>query len=547
MAPADNKDLDDGAGKAASGGSNGQGLLNRPISELTNEEFAAVKIEIRRSLELQEACGGAEAAAANEKFQRIIAEIEDLKENEFELRLKEIAKRHGVSAGLLRKWWRQLHQSLNETRPGGGKKVELPLEDPWPQPVGTAEILCTILEKLREHVVLDSGGVLAVALYTMLTYTVSDLQLCPMLLLKSAVKRSGKTTLLGLLLRMSFRALSVSSISSAALYRVVDSLQPTLLLDEVDATLTQKTDTAEALRGLLNAGNDRTSSRVLRCVGEDREVVSFEAFGAKVLAGIGHIPDTMEDRSIVVELRRKLENEKIRRFSVLDDQGEFKEIRRKLLRWAGDHGRAVGKARPLIPSGLNDRASDNWAALLAIADMAGGEWPLRARASALELSGAGRDEEQDVRFELLKDIRAVFGAEGTDCKAIATSVLIDRLCELEESPWSTFYRGERINPRGLGRMLKAFGIVSANLKIGRDGETGKDTVAKGYKRESFSDAWMRYLPPLKGPNGEEVADNCRYRYPTATDGKVQNIGFLQRIRKDEGSGSGVADKMGGGP
>lgn len=119
MAPADNKDLDDGAGKAASGGSNGQGLLNRPISELTNEEFAAVKIEIRRSLELQEACGGAEAAAANEKFQRIIAEIEDLKENEFELRLKEIAKRHGVSAGLLRKWWRQLHQSLNETRPGG--------------------------------------------------------------------------------------------------------------------------------------------------------------------------------------------------------------------------------------------------------------------------------------------------------------------------------------------------------------------------------------------------------------------------------------------
>ena len=254
MAPTDSTSPEGEAGRVPFGGGNGHGLLDRPVAELTTEELAAAKQEIRLNLELQEACGGAEAAAASEKFRRIIAEIEDLPENQFEIRSKDIAKRHGVSASLLRKWWRQLHQALVETRPGGGKRVELPLEDPWPQPVGTAEILATILGKLREHVVLDSGGAVAVALYTMLTYTVSELQLCPMLLLKSAVKRSGKTTLLGLLLRMTFRALSVASISAAALYRVVDSLQPTLLLDEVDATLTQKTDTAEALRGLLNAG-----------------------------------------------------------------------------------------------------------------------------------------------------------------------------------------------------------------------------------------------------------------------------------------------------
>ena len=527
------------SGRMPAGGGNGQGLLERPISGLTDEELAAVKEELKRSLEFQDKGGTAEAAAASEKFRRIIAEIDDLAENEFEIRSREIAKRYGVSAAMLRKWWRQLHQPLDEARPGGGRRVEMLLEDPWPQPVSTAEILTTILGKLGEHVVLDSPGALAVALYTMLSYTVGELQLCPMLLLRSAVKRSGKTTLLGLLLRMTYRALGVASISAAALYRVVDSLKPTLLMDEVDATLAQKTDTAEALRGLLNAGNDRTSSRVLRCVGEDKEVVSYDAFGAKVLAGIGHIPDTMEDRSVVVELRRKLSNEKVRRFSVLDDQGEFKEIRRKLLRWAVDNGGAVGRARPSLPFGLHDRACDNWSPLLAIADMAGGEWPQQARAAAVELSWAGRDEDQDVRFELLKDIRGIFEAEGGEtCKAITTAILIDRLCELEEAPWRAFHRGEPVSARGLGRMLKPFGIASANLKISRDPVTGKDTVAKGYKREAFSDAWVRYLPPTRCRQAEEVADDCRYRYPDATGRDVENGPIPGQIRVEGASGSG---------
>ena len=573
MAATDNNNHQGAAPESShSGGGNGKAILERPISELSDEELAKAKEEIQAGLELQETAGP-EAAAASEKFRRIIEEIEALPESQFEIRSKEIARRHGVSVALLRKWWRQLHQVTGESKPGGGRRVELPLDDPWPLTVSTSELLSTIMAKLREHVVLDSGAAVAVALYTMLTYIVDELQLCPMLLLRSAVKRSGKTTLLGLLLRMTYRALGVASISAAALYRVVDLLKPTLLLDEVDATLSQKTDTAEALRGLLNAGNDRTSSRVLRCVGEDKEVVSYDAFGAKVLAGIGHIPDTMEDRAVVVELRRKMEDEKVRRFSVLDDQGEFKEIRRKLQRWASEHGKQVGAARPQIPFGLNDRASDNWSPLLAIADLAGGEWGVRARSVALELSGACRDDEQDIRFELLKDIRTIFDGEGGDeCKAITTSTLIEKLCELEEAPWSTLHRGEQINPRGLGRMLRPFGIVSANLKISRDAVTGKNTVAKGYKRETFNDAWGRYLPlpatnvekgceiranhdngkvavadgnPLPATTiREEVADNCRYRYPTATEEKEKKGPFSGEIRSDGAEGSGVAEKKG---
>jgi putative DNA primase/helicase len=369
----------------------------------------------------------------------------------------------------------------------------------------------------------------------------------------------------------------VASISAAALYRVVDSLKPTLLLDEVDATLAQKTDAAEALRGLLNAGNDRTSSRVLRCVGEEKEVVSFDAFGAKVLAGIGHIPDTMEDRAVVVELRRKLETEKVRRFSVLDDQSEFKEIRRRLVRWACDNRKALRSARPEIPYGLNNRASDNWSPLLAIADLAGGVWGREARSAALELSGGIRDEEQDIRFELLKDIRTIFEEEGArESKAVTTACLIEKLCQLEEAPWATFHRGEPINPRSLGRMLKPFGICSASLKISRDAVSGRDTVARGYKRETFIDAWRRYLPlpatreekrpefqgnrevervaeevavaeenPLPGNRPDEVADKIRYRYLSATSNESRKAPIYQEFQEEGSGGSGVAAKRGG--
>ncbi len=560
----------------ATASGNGRGVLSRPISELSDQDLSALKQKVGEQLRLQETAGH-EAAAASEKFKRIIEEIEGLDENQFELRSREIAKRHEVNVSLLRKWWRQLHQVEREGRSGGGKRVELQTDDAWPEAVSTSELLSAILGKVREYVVLSPSGALTVALYTMLTYIVDELAICPMLLLQSAVKRSGKTTLLGLLLRICYRALGTASISPAALYRVVDCLKPTLLLDEVDTTLAQKTDTSEALRGLLNAGNDRTSSRVLRCVGEEREVVSYDAFGAKVLAGIGHIPDTMEDRSLVVELLRKLESETVRRFSVLDDQREFKEIRRKLLRWANDYGKTVGRARPEVPYGLNDRAADNWSPLLAIADLAGAEWGKRARTASIELTRKVGDDEQDLRFELLKDIRAIFEDEGGEArKAITTSTLLGKLCKMEEAAWASINRGDRLNPRGLARMLKPFGIVSANLKISRDPVTGHDVVAKGYKQETFVDAWARYLPlpatcqgkrpenpgnsektgvagqvavapvnPLPDSEKGGVADNCRYRYPTATPGEAEKGPFSKEIQGEGAGGSGVAEKKEG--
>ena len=45
---------------------------------------------------------------------------------------------------------------------------------------------------------------------------------------------------------------------------------------------------------------------------------------------------------------------------------------------------------------------------MAIADVAGGDWPVRARAAALELSGNGEREDDSMTARLLKDIHTVF-------------------------------------------------------------------------------------------------------------------------------------------
>jgi len=67
---------------------------------------------------------------------------------------------------------------------------------------------------------------------------------------------------------------------------------------------------AEALRGVLNCGYRRGGVASI-CVGKgtDIEARDFSTFCAKALAGIGHLPDTVADRSIPIRLKRKAPGE----------------------------------------------------------------------------------------------------------------------------------------------------------------------------------------------------------------------------------------------
>jgi hypothetical protein len=90
------------------------------------------------------------------------------------------------------------------------------------------------------------------------------------------------------------------------------------------------------------------------------------------------------------------------------------------------------------------------------------------------------------RTLLLADIRAIFAMAEVD--KIASGDLVDKLVEIETSPWGEWRQGKPMTVRALARELRYFEIAPRTIRFD-DG-----SVKKGYLQESFVDAWERYVP-----------------------------------------------------
>ena len=270
-----------------------------------------------------------------------------------------------------------------------------------------------------------------------------------------------------------------SSITPSALFRSIDLWKPTLLIDETDACLKDN----EELRGLINCGHTRDSAFTIRCVGDDHTPTKFNVWGAKALSGIGKLADTLLDRSIILELRRKLPQEKVERIRHAEPL-LFQELSAKLARFAIDNSTAVCISRPTLPPILNDRAQDNWEPLLSVATVASDDWYDTAVATALKIAGS---EEQSVTIgaELLSDIQDVFRAINTD--RISTTDLIKHLVSDEERPWAGYNKGFPIRPKQIASRLGEYKIHSKLVRVGTD-------VFKGFDKNQFTEAFSRYIP-----------------------------------------------------
>jgi hypothetical protein len=350
----------------------------------------------------------------------------------------------------------------------------------------------TDIEKVFvRYVYLPQGASVALTLWTLHAWTIDAGDISPFLVLVSPTKRCGKTTALIILYYLTPKSELASNISPSALFRYVEEICPTLLIDEADSFVKDNDD----LRGILNSGHTKAAAHVIRNVeiNGEHKPRRFSTWAPKAIATIRSLADTLEDRAVILMMQRKPKTVKVERLRKRDS-AEFATLRRKAARWAADNFNKLADPDPQVPDVLNDRAADNWRPLLAIADLAGGDWPQRAREAARALSGDGHEAVSDV--ELLRDIRTAFG----DSDVITSADLVAALVADPERPWATWGKGDKpLTPNGLARLLKPFTIISETVHpLGRP-------HAKGYKRVHFEEVWAGYLSG-QNPSSQPSSD-----------------------------------------
>jgi hypothetical protein len=179
--------------------------------------------------------------------------------------------------------------------------------------------------------------------------------------------------------------------------------------------------------------------------GTRQKVEPFPAYAAVALAGLGDLPDTILTRSVVIRMRRRAPGEHVDPFRHRVHAEEGHQLREALAEWTTNVAGQLEGAWPTMPPGICDRPADVWEPLLAIADAAGGRWPIRAGAACVELVKAAQSADSgSLGLRLLADLRVVF--DTTD--RMGTETVLQRLRELDESPWEDL-RGKPLDSRGL--------------------------------------------------------------------------------------------------
>ncbi|MDX8383523.1 MAG: DUF3631 domain-containing protein, partial [Ghiorsea sp.] len=347
--------------------------------------------------------------------------------------------------------------------------------EPWGDVVDGEALLEEMAGVFKRYAILPDHAPEVAALWILNTYVHDAGYNSPMIMITSPEKRCGKTTTLNLFQALVRKPLSAGNISSAAIYRSIEKWQPTLLIDEADTFMKNNDEVA----GVINSGHTKPTAFVVRCDGDDSEPKQFSTWCPKVIAGIGSQRDTLEDRSIIFPLRRKLPHERVKRLRL--DRGGFDDVVRKCVRWGADNFTKCLSSDPEPIAGLEDRANDNWSPLLAIAELCG--WGEKARISAVLIRG-GIEESESIDTVLLKDIQTIYKEQRAE--RLSSQRICTLLAAIDDRPWSEWSKGRAITTNKLAGRVKAFNIHSKSMRL-----PNGDRL-KGYDLDEFPDAFGRY-------------------------------------------------------
>jgi hypothetical protein len=333
------------------------------------------------------------------------------------------------------------------------------------------DIIEEITSYLKRYMVFtNEDQPLALALWAIHTHTFSPgfpraPWVTPYLYVNSAGPACGKTLLIELLEGIVLNPEKGGSMSSATMYRLIEAVHPTIMVDEVDTIWNGAKN--EDLRNTLNTGY-KHGGYTWRT--EGGEPVKFSTFTPKLLAGIRdsqhEIPETVRTRSIPITLHRKPAGSQTEIYYSFMGGPVAERIAELIVTWVKVYALKISEYMPKPVQDMTPRGFEISMPLLQIAHAAGIE--TQAREALVRLL-APEPEKEDTQARMLRIIWEAFDLSGLDKIHTAT------LCEALGG----------VTGKHLANSLKPLGITGNNtMQIGTK-------VAKGYWRYQFEEAWER--------------------------------------------------------
>lgn len=385
------------------------------------------------------------------------------------------------------------------------KKTTHANSDSGDTPDDTAKLLDDLVVYLKDYIVLPDDlyfGV--VAAWILHAAAIEAFEITPRLIIRSVVKRSGKSRLISAIEMVLPNASSEINPKPASLIRSIDASggNEAILLDEVDLYFNPKAGEDKSdVQAVLNSGFERGRS-VSRYDVTTRTMSKLSVFAPVAFGSIDKLPDTLEDRGIVVQIQRRLPTETVKRFLRHEVKMRTKALKERIRAWAADNVFGLQAARPELPEDLDDRAADIWWPLFCVADRASEDWGGRMRAAARKIAS---DRVADDDSAPIKMLRGIWQVWPPHTMALAGTRLTELLNESDELPFSGWNDGNGINTRGINKTLAKFGIHTKSVSVAE----GKP---KGFHIEQFRDPWARYLGI-----GSATSDENRYRSDTSLE------------------------------
>jgi hypothetical protein len=348
----------------------------------------------------------------------------------------------------------------------------------------TGELLDECAAWISRYILLTSDQAVILSAWLLHTHASEASESTPYIHITAPEKECGKSRLMETLEAVASAPIRSGGMTAAALVRTIETKNPTLFLDEMDAQLGGDKEYAEIVRGILNEGF-RRGGVFHKCVGKDFTLRTFNVYCPKCFAGIGQLPDTVASRSIVIEMRRKLMGEIVEPFRQKAVKLAAAPIKAALEQWGTTAIPILEEMEPAPIDGIGDRQNDITEPLLCIAQLAGKAYLGKLR-SALRMAfhRAGAEDASN-GAALLTDLRLIFDERSAD--AVPSKILAESLREIEGRPWAEWSRGKGMTANNLARLLKSFQIFPQTIRIGSE-------TAKGYRRRDLEDAWSRYCP-----------------------------------------------------